>query len=82
MTLNYMALGDSGEVPIYEWSGWRFDSYYEIFSLLEQGRANGLKFMLDCLTLVMNLENGCVKVQFQCCNVMWLPVSDTHSMLR
>jgi hypothetical protein len=28
-------LGDSGEVPIFEWSGWRFDSYYEIFSLLD-----------------------------------------------
>ena len=28
-------LGDSGEVPISEWSGWLFDSYYEIFSLLD-----------------------------------------------
>ena len=25
--------GDSGEVPISEWSGWRFDSYRKIFSL-------------------------------------------------
>jgi len=28
--------GDSGEVPIFEWSGWRFDSYCAIFSLLDQ----------------------------------------------
>ena len=25
--------GDSGEVPIAEWSGWRFDSCSEVFSL-------------------------------------------------
>ena len=25
--------GDSEEVPISEWSGWQFDSHYEIFSL-------------------------------------------------
>ena len=33
-------LGDSGEVSISEWSGWRFDSRCEIFSLLYilQGR--------------------------------------------
>ena len=24
-------LGDSREVPIYEWSGWRFKSHCEIF---------------------------------------------------
>ena len=30
--------GDSGEVPISEWSGWRFDSRYEIFSLLDGTR--------------------------------------------
>ena len=28
-------LGDSGEVPISEWSGWHFKSCYEIFSLLD-----------------------------------------------
>ena len=28
-------LGDSGEVPISEWSGWQFDSHHEIFSLLD-----------------------------------------------
>ena len=28
-------LGDNGEVPIFEWSGWRFDSRCEIFSLLD-----------------------------------------------
>ena len=28
-------LGDSGEIPISEWSGWRFDSRCEIFSLLD-----------------------------------------------
>ena len=28
-------LGDSGEVPIYKWSGWQFDSRSEIFSLLD-----------------------------------------------
>ena len=28
-------LGDSGEVPISKWSGWQFDSYCEIFSLLD-----------------------------------------------
>ena len=27
--------GDSGEVSISEWSGWRFDSRYESFSLLD-----------------------------------------------
>ena len=27
--------GDSGEVPISEWSGWRFDFHYENFSLLD-----------------------------------------------
>ena len=27
--------GDSGEVPISEWNGWRFDSRFEIFSLLD-----------------------------------------------
>ena len=27
--------GDSGEAPISEWSGWRFDSHCEIFSLLD-----------------------------------------------
>jgi hypothetical protein len=27
--------GDSGEVPISEWSGWRSDSCYEIFSLFD-----------------------------------------------
>ena len=27
-------LGDSGEVPIFKWSGWRFDSRCE-FSLLD-----------------------------------------------
>jgi hypothetical protein len=27
--------GDSGEVPIFEWSGWRSDSCCEIFSLLD-----------------------------------------------
>ena len=26
---------DSGHVPIFEWSGWRFDSSSEIFSLLD-----------------------------------------------
>ena len=31
-------LGDSGEVPISEWSGWRFDSRCEIFSLLDRGK--------------------------------------------
>jgi hypothetical protein len=38
---------DSGEVSIYEWSGWRFDSRYEIFSLLDEknyvGRYKGLQ---------------------------------------
>jgi hypothetical protein len=29
-------LGDSGEVPIFEWSGRRFNSRYGIFSLLEE----------------------------------------------
>ena len=29
-------LGDSGEVPIYAWNGWRFDSRYEGFSLLDE----------------------------------------------
>ena len=28
-------LGDSGEVPNPEWSGWAFDSRYEVFSLLD-----------------------------------------------
>ena len=28
-------LGDSGEVPIFEWSGWWFNSFYEILSLLD-----------------------------------------------
>ena len=28
-------LGDSGAVPIFEWSAWRFDSCCEIFSLLD-----------------------------------------------
>ena len=28
-------LGDSGEVPIFEWSDWRFDSHCEICSLLD-----------------------------------------------
>ena len=28
-------LGDSKEVPISEWSGWRFNSRHEIFSLLD-----------------------------------------------
>ena len=27
--------GDSGEAPISEWSGWRFDSRREIFSPLD-----------------------------------------------
>ena len=27
--------GDSGEIPISEWSGWQFDTRYEIFSLLD-----------------------------------------------
>ena len=27
--------GDSGEVPISEWSVWRFDFHYENFSLLD-----------------------------------------------
>ena len=26
--------GDSGEVPMSDWSGWQFDSHCEIFSLL------------------------------------------------
>ena len=30
--------GDSGEVPISKWSGWRFDSRCEIFSLLDEGK--------------------------------------------
>jgi hypothetical protein len=34
MILNYQ--GDSGEVPIFEWSGWRVDSRCEIFSLLDE----------------------------------------------
>ena len=29
-------LGDSGEVPISEWSGWQFDSHCEIFSSREK----------------------------------------------
>ena len=29
-------LGDSGEVPSSKWSGWRFDSHCEIFSLLDE----------------------------------------------
>ena len=29
-------LGDSGEVPISEWSGWRFNSRCEIFSLIDR----------------------------------------------
>ena len=28
--------GYSGEVPIYEWSGWQFDSCCEIFSILDR----------------------------------------------
>ena len=28
--------GDSGEVPISEWSGWRFDSRCDILSLLDR----------------------------------------------
>ena len=28
-------LGDNGEIPFFEWSGWRFDSRCEIFSLLD-----------------------------------------------
>ena len=27
--------GDSGGVPVSEWSGWRFDSHCETFSLLD-----------------------------------------------
>jgi hypothetical protein len=27
--------GDSEEVPISEWNGWRYDSSYEVFSLLD-----------------------------------------------
>ena len=27
--------GDSGEVPISEWSGWEFESGCEVFSLLD-----------------------------------------------
>jgi hypothetical protein len=27
--------GHSGEVPIFKWSGWRFNSWGEIFSLLD-----------------------------------------------
>ena len=33
-------LGDSGEVPVFEWSGWWFDSCYELFSLLDGRRKN------------------------------------------
>ena len=29
-------LGDIGEVSIFEWSGWRFDSCCEIFSRLDE----------------------------------------------
>jgi hypothetical protein len=29
-------LGDSGEVSIYKWSGWQFDSRFDIFSLLDR----------------------------------------------
>jgi hypothetical protein len=31
-------MGDSGEVPIPEWIGWRFDSRCGIFSLLDGGK--------------------------------------------
>ena len=27
--------GDSGDIPISEWSGWQFDSHCKIFSLLD-----------------------------------------------
>ena len=32
--------GDSGEVSIFEWSGWRFDFCFEIFSLLDGEKNN------------------------------------------
>jgi hypothetical protein len=47
-------LGDSGEVSIFEWSDCRLNSRCEIFSLLD-GKANMLKFMSDCPTLVIRL---------------------------
>ena len=33
MTLNYWVV--VGEVPISEWSGWQFDTCYDVFSLLD-----------------------------------------------
>jgi hypothetical protein len=32
---DYKLPGDSGEVPIFEWSGWQFDFHCEVFSLLD-----------------------------------------------
>jgi hypothetical protein len=32
---------DNGEVRIFEWSGWQFDFWCEIFSLLDEGNKLG-----------------------------------------
>ena len=43
--------GDSGEVPVFEWSGWWFDFQCEIFSLLDGKKNKSKKSTLEEVTI-------------------------------